>query len=735
MANIIGVTGIAQPIDTLSDQDTFPITYANKIKGGYKTVSTIADRDAIPLERRDRDLILVTENNTIYQWNGTSYTDNIKQYIGLGNIDNTSDVNKPISTATQIALNTKLNINQAVTVGTSLGVYNAATNTYTNNDGSTGNLSATPLGSFTNGSYYTVVTPGNISFTGLNFTSGTTFNTGDLIVVYGTQWGRTPFAIGDNTVTVNKTTFLKEVADNTKGISKATVLKSGKVISAVKADGSFINTDFQSVKTKSNTNESSITELQTSINEITPKLGVISSFVEVADNVQGIKSAVVLKSGKVIYGATKDRIVSSVISQIESDLSSLSPEPRQMNQYGTLRTWAFANGKVGLSIRSNGILVPKVEEYSKWVNESDANILVPNKLFVIDNRPIQLFAKSMFSTFNDSVGEFEISITSKNSQNFVYSSIFQKSVLIDSNRLGTTARIAVKTTKDNDFEIVKDVTIVKSSSTKTNTTKTVMLIGDSLFGSANNATVDAVKSILDLYSTSVTFVGKRKLSGVSTYSEGRSGWASSDLTYINTRKSPLSVGSEAGYTDTDDRNPFIRVATGTDPVEDIKNGYIFDFQFYLTRFGITAPSVMVIDHITNDLGLYGYTTGVTNAIESYRIIISSILSVNPDCKIGITLPITGWANRYFKNESYEKYQAIVSLYKQLQSIYASNANVDIIASHAYLTTDFIFPLTETAISGTNLNKGVVSDMTHFVYTDSGKFMFAEPIANYIHSQL
>ena len=34
-----------------------------------------------------------------------------KADIGLGNVDNTSDVNKPISTATQTALNGKLNVN------------------------------------------------------------------------------------------------------------------------------------------------------------------------------------------------------------------------------------------------------------------------------------------------------------------------------------------------------------------------------------------------------------------------------------------------------------------------------------------------------------------------------------------------------------------------------------------------------------------------------------------------
>ncbi len=193
MATNTGITPVIAPIDTPDSLDTFPTGFANKLKGGYKTVSTLVERDAIPSERKQiGDLVKVQETGLIYHWDGTTFDTNIKNYIGLNNVDNTSDINKPISNATQTALNAKLNISEAVTVGTSLGIYNVDTNTYTNNDGTSGNLSATPQVGLTNGSYYSIVNSGNISFSGLNFTSGVQFNTGDLIVVYGTQWGRTP---------------------------------------------------------------------------------------------------------------------------------------------------------------------------------------------------------------------------------------------------------------------------------------------------------------------------------------------------------------------------------------------------------------------------------------------------------------------------------------------------------------------------------------------------------------
>ena len=60
--------------------------------------------------RGDRGKIAYDHSQTTGNPHGTTKAD-----IGLGNVDNTSDVNKPISTATQLALNTKANINDIPT--------------------------------------------------------------------------------------------------------------------------------------------------------------------------------------------------------------------------------------------------------------------------------------------------------------------------------------------------------------------------------------------------------------------------------------------------------------------------------------------------------------------------------------------------------------------------------------------------------------------------------------------
>lgn len=93
--------------------------------GGYEEYSSIA---SFPPIGQVEVIYLASNTNRIYRWNGVEYIEISaapvtsvnaetgavvldKTDIGLGNVDNTSDLNKPISTATQTALNS---INTAI---------------------------------------------------------------------------------------------------------------------------------------------------------------------------------------------------------------------------------------------------------------------------------------------------------------------------------------------------------------------------------------------------------------------------------------------------------------------------------------------------------------------------------------------------------------------------------------------------------------------------------------------
>jgi hypothetical protein len=61
MAQNIG-TLIAATARTTSDQDRFPVAIANECKGGSHTVNSVAQRDAIFIERREWGMIAIVSN-------------------------------------------------------------------------------------------------------------------------------------------------------------------------------------------------------------------------------------------------------------------------------------------------------------------------------------------------------------------------------------------------------------------------------------------------------------------------------------------------------------------------------------------------------------------------------------------------------------------------------------------------------------------------------------------------
>lgn len=80
MSNNIG-TLISAPIRPISDRDTYPSFYANEGLGGCHNVSSLLERDAIPLDRLIEGM-LCTVGSNIYQ-----YLNGLWVGISLGTVD------------------------------------------------------------------------------------------------------------------------------------------------------------------------------------------------------------------------------------------------------------------------------------------------------------------------------------------------------------------------------------------------------------------------------------------------------------------------------------------------------------------------------------------------------------------------------------------------------------------------------------------------------------------------
>lgn len=81
----------------------------------------VFSKDILITFYNDTSKIKLADGKTAF--NSLSYIKgNAKGDVGLGNVDNTSDVNKPVSTAQTTALNTKLTASKAATQADSVAV-------------------------------------------------------------------------------------------------------------------------------------------------------------------------------------------------------------------------------------------------------------------------------------------------------------------------------------------------------------------------------------------------------------------------------------------------------------------------------------------------------------------------------------------------------------------------------------------------------------------------------------
>ena len=136
------------PVEWVDETPTVPGTIINKARlDQMQTAHHFADGfeevDAVPTDDPGVDyhkVVFCTADTTFYRWDGTQWVKDVddstlalleaheadhanphavtKAQIGLGNCDDTADLDKPISTATQTALDSKVDANASITGAT-----------------------------------------------------------------------------------------------------------------------------------------------------------------------------------------------------------------------------------------------------------------------------------------------------------------------------------------------------------------------------------------------------------------------------------------------------------------------------------------------------------------------------------------------------------------------------------------------------------------------------------------
>lgn len=230
-------------------------------------------------------------------------------------------------------------------------------------------------------------------------------------------------------------------------------------------------------------------------------------------------------------------------------------------------------------------------------------------------------------------------------------------IAISASKLGPAATLAVRSKASaNTHRIMslalKDVTIQSPA-----IARRVLVIGDSI---CNRQGVFFLKQYLAELGINATFIGTLPTSNsvnnpddaTGDVAEAREGWETGDFTYaITDRVSIIAPGDEAAYlakskTDRLPVNPFLRAATGSDPSDIVRNGYVFDPAFYASRFSIAAPDIVVNMLGTNDVRDRTAATIGGHVLSNDTIMHKQIRAAWPAAKIIRGLPGTSFtANR------------------------------------------------------------------------------------------
>lgn len=263
----------------------------------------------------------------------------------------------------------------------------------------------------------------------------------------------------------------------------------------------------------------------------------------------------------------------------------------------------------------------------------------------------------------------------------------------------------------------------------------ILFIGDSI---TNRSLASQTNSVLRA-GTALTpnLIGTMSHQGV--LGEGREGWAFRHYINADPAYPPVPVGQEAVYlarpatgTGADSRhgyNPFIRLATSAEIAANdtrIRNGYIFDLSFYLTRFGLAVPAYIPLNLGTNDLNQQNSPTSVSDIASALAIMLPACLAVSSKVRVGLSLYNIPRSNISLRKWREEQVPAIEAMKQAATSI--GGGRVDITSLWTVMSPDSGW---ETAAQAANAGNGRarIGDELHPI--EPNRTLMAEKLAAWV----
>ncbi|HEV7436856.1 MAG TPA: SGNH/GDSL hydrolase family protein [Pseudorhizobium sp.] len=383
-------------------------------------------------------------------------------------------------------------------------------------------------------------------------------------------------------------------------------------------------------------------------------------------------------------------------------------------------------GFKSLSLTANGLKAKGLSsEADVAFNEGfSASPLIGGTLVAFEGAETHLYIRNVMTDRSD-VSRYRGTFYSEaaiDGTRSAYSRLGDDDLVLDLRKSGPTGYLQTRLSEvssDLRHQVELSVVTVPVAPGSLNTAS-VLMIGDSITNRQLAAYVEAL-SAFNGYDLSL--IGTLNASGIDKISsdatgplgEAREGWQFGDFTYsIIDRVTIVAPGDEAAYMSADKaakwpQNPFLRVSSGGDDPSVIRNGHVFDFDFYLSRFSLPTPDLVFIGLGTNDVRDLDSPDLGPAITDGLTIICSQIQSARPGTKIIIWFPpISRSSDRDSRWDEYvEVLSRTIAFVRQQAS-----ADVRLIPIWAMASQEVGFSLSAGATSDLGVQTAPLSDAVH-----------------------
>ncbi|MDW9588658.1 SGNH/GDSL hydrolase family protein [Sinorhizobium meliloti] len=354
----------------------------------------------------------------------------------------------------------------------------------------------------------------------------------------------------------------------------------------------------------------------------------------------------------------------------------------------------------------------------------DASPLIGGHLVAFDGAETHLYARNMLPERSD-ISRVRASLYSEaaaDGSRPTYSRLGDDELVVDLSKCGDTVYLQTRLDEVNpDMRHQATLSVVTPPVAPASlNTASILMIGDSITNRQMAARLNVAAAAKGY---TLTFIGTLNGAGIGQISsdvtgplgEGREGWEFGDFTYsVTDRVSIVAPGAEATYLASDKatkqtQNPFLRVATGGDDPSVVRNGNVFDFDFYLDRFTLADPDVVFIGLGTNDIRDLNSPDLGPAITDGLTIMCGQIQAARPGTKIVIWFPPASRSSD--RDTVWSEYVEVLS--RQIKFV-RDQADVDIrlLPTWAMASQEVGFALETGSTSDLGVQTASLSDTVH-----------------------